>query len=427
MVQFPFNMKIVLLQIMQNTHRFRLCFAFSCLLFSFACNHQTKEIQKTETVGFVRSEISEQKKEVFDSIYKSESISSDIFSKTDSIIHQNISLIENIGQFLEPSQIPGKGQLAEVRNRNPKQNITDEFNSESLTSLNSYLFLDFDNDIFTNTDYYYTNGAAITLIHPSFRFLNVSRVLPGLGNKSLNYYAIGIRQNMYTGLNPESTEIDAHDRPFAGFLALSFQRISFLSEKRMRLTTGFTTGVLGSYSLAGAFQSGLHDFPPTGWMYQIDNDVIINFSGEVEKGILARKNIDLSVGLLAQAGTLYTDLSGKLNLRIGRFQSVYKGMPISRKGTIEQKSGPKFQYWISISSGGKWVLHNGTLQGGLFNTNSPYTLNYSEICHFISKIDASLNFYYGQNGLILSFVQISPEFIEGRQHRWGGISLIRNF
>ena len=185
-------MKIVLLQIMQNTHRFRLCFAFSCLLFSFACNHQTKEIQKTETVGFVRSEISEQKKEVFDSIYKSESISSDIFSKTDSIIHQNISLIENIGQFLEPSQIPGKGQLAEVRNRNPKQNITDEFNSESLTSLNSYLFLDFDNDIFTNTDYYYTNGAAM-LFHLKMRLLNLSDHLH--------------KQQIYYLLNPKLTNI----------------------------------------------------------------------------------------------------------------------------------------------------------------------------------------------------------------------------
>jgi lipid A 3-O-deacylase len=426
MVQFPFNMKIVLLQIMQNKHRFRLCFAFSCLLFSFACNHQTKEIQKTETVGFVRSEISEQKKVVSDSIYKSESISSDIFPKSDSIIHQNISLIENIGQFLSPIQIPAKGQLAEVRNRNLTQNLEDESYSESLTSLNAYMILDFENDIFTNTDFYYTNGASITLILPTFRLLNVSRILPGLGYKAMNYYAIGLRQNMYTGLNPEYAEISYHDRPFAGFLAITFSRSSFLQDKQLKLTSGLTTGVLGSYSLAGAFQSGLHDLPPTGWTYQIDNDLIINISADMEKGLIARKNIDLSVGLLAQAGSLFTDLSGKIILRIGQFNPLYNGLPISRKGTIEHLSDLKFQYWFSISATEKWVVHNGTLQGGLFNHESPYTLDYNELNHFVNRIDANLNFYYGQNGIVLNFVQINPEFKEGRQHRWGGISLIHN-
>ncbi|MFZ4462359.1 MAG: lipid A-modifier LpxR family protein [Bacteroidales bacterium] len=361
-----------------------------------------------------------------DSIFQSESFPDVIIPKKNSIIHQNISLIENIGQMLEPSQIPGSGQLAEVQNRNLTQKLASEINSEALTSLNSYLILDFENDIFTNTDYYFTNGASITLILPTFRLLNVSRILPGLGYKAMNYYAIGLRQNMYTGLNPESAEINYHDRPFAGFLALTFSRSSFLQDKQLRLTSGVTTGVLGSYSLAGAFQSGLHDLPPTGWTYQIDNDVIINISCEIEKGLISRKNIDLSVGLLAQAGSLYTDFSSKIMLRIGQFKPLFNGLPISRKGTIEHKSDLKFQYWFSISAGEKWVVHNGTLQGGLLNYDSPYTLDYNELNHLVSRIDASLNFYYGQNGIVLNFVQISPEFKEGRQHRWGGISLIHN-
>lgn len=412
---------------MQIKPCFRICYVVSCFLILVACNQKTQESRKTETVDFVRSEISERNKKVIEDIDQPEIVSGIIVPKIDTIFHQNIRLIENVGQIITYPLIPGSGQLAEVHKRNIINNTETDINPESFTSQNTYLIIDFENDIFTNTDYYFTNGVSITLIHPKFSMFNIHRILPGLGAKSMNYYAIGLRQNMYTGLNPEASEINYHDRPFAGFLALTFSRSSFLQNKQVRLTSSVSTGVLGSYSLAGAFQSGLHDLPPTGWTYQIDNDIIINVSGEIEKALISKKNIELGLGILAQAGSLFTDLSGKIMLKIGQFNPSFNGLPISRKGTTKQNSDYKFQYWISISAAEKWVVHNGTLQGGLLNHGSPFTLNYNDLNHIVSRYDVNLNFYYRQNGIVLNFVQISKEFKEGRQHRWGGISLIHNF
>jgi len=80
--------------------------------------------------------------------------------------------------------------------------------SGTFTSLNSYFIIDFENDIFTNTDYYFTNGAQLSIILPTLQHFYVSKILPSAGKNAMNHYKLSLRQNMYTPINPEATEID---------------------------------------------------------------------------------------------------------------------------------------------------------------------------------------------------------------------------
>ena len=69
------------------------------------------------------------------------------------------------------------------------------------------------------------------------------------------------------------------------------------------------------------------------------------------------------------------------------------------------------------------IGYDATMQGGLFNKSSPYTLKYNEI----NQITFQDNF-----GIVASFWNIyfeyyhtylTKEFKNGRDHRWGGIKI----
>lgn len=345
-------------------------------------------------------------------------------SDTNIIIYRQ----ENIGKLVTLSTSISNPMVCGISlQNNSKNNLLAMISSEAVTSSNSYLLIDFDNDIFTNTDYYYTNGMAVSVILPAFQHFGFTNTLPGLGKNSINYYKIGVRQNMYTGINPETITIDYGDRPFSGVLYLEFSKISNQFEQKTRLSTSIQTGVLGSISLASSLQSGLHDLHPIGWNYQIHNDLIINFSTTIEKGIISTKKFEINAGATGRIGTLNTDISAYAMMRIGKFIPYFKSLSTAKKGTAEYFEENKMQYWISIQLGQQFVFYNATLNGGLFVKDSPYTLTYNDLHHNITQFKAGLNFFYKQNGIMLNFVHIGPEFMKGRYHRWGGISLIRNF
>ena len=93
----------------------------------------------------------------------------------------------------------------------------------------------FDNDIFNNTDYYYTNGARIELVTPFADNSPVNKILPGAGKGSLNFSGFSLTQNIYTPVNPDAVEIQYSDRPFSAFLAIGQFRESVNFQKKINL------------------------------------------------------------------------------------------------------------------------------------------------------------------------------------------------
>ncbi|MDR0970132.1 MAG: lipid A deacylase LpxR family protein [Lentimicrobiaceae bacterium] len=302
-----------------------------------------------------------------------------------------------------------------------------DFYGEALTSMNRYLLLRFDNDIFIEKDYYYTNGAMIGIIHPKLQHFFIHKTLLTLGNNSLNYNSLTINHEMFTPVDPEQTTIDFDDRPFCGTLFLEFGKISILKEKQLMLQSSLKLGVIGEISLASFFQSGIHNKAPTGWEFQIRNDIIINGLISVQKGFLSRRNIDFSGMIETSFGSYMTYLVASPKLKIGSFASSYDVFYTAKPNTIEKNSRKKIQYTFFIEPEIRYVIHNATLNGGFFNRNSPHKFKINEIKHLIFNGKIGITFFFEQHGISFCYTGTSPEFETRKYHGWGSINYIFNF
>ncbi|MCF6171850.1 MAG: lipid A deacylase LpxR family protein [Bacteroidales bacterium] len=282
----------------------------------------------------------------------------------------------------------------------------------------------FDNDIWDNTDYYYTNGLAIELITPLAGSSPVNKILLGIKAADIELNGFSIRQNMYTPTNPDVTEVLVNDRPFSSFLTIGHFRETFHFERRLHIKSLLGIGVLGPASLGGTIQSGLHTEEPVGWQNQIQNSLVVNYSVEVEKGIVQTKKFEFSISGNAFAGTLFNKAGGGFSLRLGRFLPVYRG-PLDFVGTAG-KSKP-LQFWFFAKGITDFVLYDATLQGGLFSSENVYIIPPQEMRRFVFQASAGFALYSGNLGIELENFFLSPEFKGGRNFAWGRIKLVAVF
>jgi hypothetical protein len=395
-------------------------------VFSTGCKHrQTEEYPKAMHRNEKSKSIDSQLKQK----EKDSQIKDKPFQLTDTTkLISNTYLVENIGTLLSKTSVLNEtAYVPQKLNHNFIQNKREEFSTGTTRSLNRYFIIDFENDIFTNTDYYFTNGMQISMIAPFFENIGLNLSLPGLGRNSMNLCGAAIRQNMYTGINPEAEEIDRFDRPFAGVLYLELFKISYESQHKLRLTSSIRTGVLGSNSLASSLQSGLHDLKPTGWKFQVQNDIILNLQAQIEKGIINKQNFEMIASGNTRIGTLNTDIGGSILVRFGQFNPYFRGPYTAKPGSAEYSGIKRWSYWVSLEAEQQYVFYNATLNGGLFQKDSPFVLKYTELQHAVTRLTIGISCFYKQNGLVLSFVRLNPEFNNGHMHRWGSIRLIRNF
>ncbi len=313
-----------------------------------------------------------------------------------------------------------------LQNRD-KNKISDNQNDEIyfyqnyplIKSSNPVIFqITFDNDIFDETDYYYTNGIRFSLITPAAKRVLLNKLLIGDRTSDIVLSGFSLRQNMYTATNPETPVILKGDHPFAGYLVFGhfLQTVDF--DKRLSIFSEINLGVIGPASLAASIQRGVHEKYPAGWDYQISNDLIINYTLRLEKSLISNKNIELNATSRLNTGTLYDDLSAGMFFRTGYFTPVYKGIPLS-----ENK---KLHYWFFVKSNLKGVMYNATLQGGMFN-DSPYTIAKDDINRLVFTASAGLAFYYNSLGLELENFYQTPEFKGAMSFKWGRINLILRF
>jgi lipid A 3-O-deacylase len=296
--------------------------------------------------------------------------------------------------------------------------------TEPLTTLNRFLILHFENDILAERDLYYSNGLAITYIHPALQHLPLSRHLPGLGRQSINQYGLHIRQEIYTPDIPEATEIDPTDRPFAGVLLFSLFRLSSLPEHNFRMQSELQFGALGTYSGAEALQRKAHRREPSGWVHQIRNDVLINVNIHAEKGLLSASYSELGLMAGIKAGSLRTQFYGGAFFRLGKYAGTINSPSSRMEMMLSQKRNRKLQYWLFGRAQGKSVLFDATLNGGLFNKTSPHWFTMEQLHRQVIQAELGFVVVYRQFGLQFGYTYLSPEFKGGIAHIWGSLQLI---
>jgi lipid A 3-O-deacylase len=279
----------------------------------------------------------------------------------------------------------------------------------------SYFRFHYDNDFFTKTDNYYSQGITAEYVHPALKKFLLTKLLIKSKNSDTRY---GITFNIF-GYTPSTIESDAilyGDRPYESSMSFKTFLTGSDSIHQHRIASSFSLGVIGPLAQGKEIQTGIHRWLnnriPKGWQHQVQNDIIINYKLNYEKKLMKTgKRFLLNGAAEAKLGTLHNRVSGGFNFMIGNFNNPYQ--------TDKRK---KIEYYLYVQSRVNFIGYDATMQGGLFNRKSPYTISSGDVSRITFQSDAGMIVNFKK--LYLSYTQsfLTKEFRTGRYHRWGGIS-----
>ena len=295
--------------------------------------------------------------------------------------------------------------------------LTDNYSTFRHIDRPAYFRFHYDNDYFTKSDEYYSQGITLEYIHPAVKNIFLTKLLWKPYSATPQY---GIRFNLfgYTPTSIESDDILYGDRPFDANISLNLFSLQTDSLRQQQLAAAFSIGVMGPAALGNEIQTSIHrwlDNPlPHGWQHQIQNDIIINYQLNYEKKVAgAGSHFLFNTTAEARVGTLNNKISGGFNFMAGRFNRRFLPVTHTRK---------KVEYYFYGQGRVHLVAYDASLQGGLFNTKSPYTISGRDINRITFQADAGIIVNFRK--LYLSYTQsyLTKEFRTGHYHRWGGIS-----
>ncbi|MBC8315582.1 MAG: lipid A deacylase LpxR family protein [Bacteroidales bacterium] len=306
------------------------------------------------------------------------------------------------------------------------------FKSMITLSSESYFHFQLDNDIFNYTDRFFTSGLRVDLIVPAFRYNPLNFLMIPYWGSGINYYGICVVQNIYTPSTTRTGGILLKDRPYAGYLYVGSYKITNDLSKRIRFSSEFQIGIIGPSSFGGALQIAFHsstpqNHPPLGWEYQIQDDLLLNYKAEVEKGILSTRYLESNLHVTGILGTVYTNISGGIYLRTGLFNPYFRNLFLSKWSLNKKRGDRNFQCYFFIDLGGRFVGYDATLEGGVFNRTSIYTLPSGDMNRLLLLGSAGLTITHGGIQIKGEQFLLSPEFKNGWWHKWLSISLTYSF
>jgi len=291
---------------------------------------------------------------------------------------------------------------------------------------NQYLGIRFDNDFWDYTDYYYTNGIGISYSHPVFTRSPLSYLLISNGTNGIDYYGIQLIQHMYTGSQPKVDSIIPGDRPWASYSLLGQFLRSYDPKNKLNHYSEINIGIIGPESGGAFIQDLVHTIlpnnsPPKGWHNQIAQDLLIDYRYEIQKLLWESKDIESYVRAGAQIGTLRDQIFWGFGGKLGRFIPFYQDKTIYHRKRIKSSFDKKFRFGITADIHTKFIAYDATLQGGVFNKSSIYTINSDDINRFVIEGFGGAYISYGRYEL--SFVQFwkSKEFKTGKDHKYASV------
>jgi hypothetical protein len=292
---------------------------------------------------------------------------------------------------------------------------------KTLDKTNHYFSFNYDNDFFTATDRYYTQGVYFDLIAPFIRKSPLSYLLIPLNKRSQRYYGLSARQDCFTPGSIRYDTLNYLDRPYAATMYLSHYLISIDELKKRRFTTKLDLGIIGPCAVCEQEQKGIHhalvNIQPLGWENQLSTDYIVNYSAGIEQGFITSNYFEaIALGDL-RAGTIYDDASLGLMFRTGFMASYFKQL-----GIIKNAKKNKLQLYLFAKGKTKFVGYNATMQGGLFSKDI-HTLPDASITRYVLQGTYGIVFAYKRFSMEYTKVYESPEFLNGRYHGYGHCNL----
>ena len=272
---------------------------------------------------------------------------------------------------------------------------------------------DYANDFFVGTDIYYTQGLGATYFDPALKKAPLMPLLAGLPGAERSY-GLGLRHTGYTPTSLAHDETLRGDRPFAAYFMLSHLLVSKDAARELTLTTRLDTGILGQGAGGKWIQNSLHralrNLRPHGWDNQIRNDLVLDYAARLEKGLARWNWAALGVYGDATAGTLYDNAALGLSGELGQVDSARRKRLVAF-GRVEERA----------------VGYDATMQGGLLNRHSPYTLPDGQIMRTVARVDVGLSLDLGGWALEFTRTFLSREIRAGRSHQWAELSFLKRF
>lgn len=263
----------------------------------------------------------------------------------------------------------------------------------------------YENDFFAATDRYYTQGIYLEVVHPAIARSPLRHVLI-TPSRHPTRVGVAFGDEGYTGSDLKQSEIVPGDHPWAGTKQLHAFAISTDTLRHRRLSSQLTIGLIGQGAAGREIQTFIHERTgntiPQGWGNQIRNDVILNYAVTAEQRLAAAGNtVQLWSSAAARAGTFQTSLSLGGTLLAGRI------------GRLHVYAAPALRL----------VGYDATLQGGMFNHDSPYTMRSADLTRVVYTHRLGL-VYRGERVFVELFRgQTAPEFTGARTHRTGGVAI----
>ncbi len=294
----------------------------------------------------------------------------------------------------------------------------------SAQSQESILFtIEWDNDLFVQTDKYYTNGVQFTLYNGirGIEALDNIMALPYKRNKGgqyRNYYSI--KQEIFTPGNIQDSSLRTGDRPYAGTLLLNYGT-QYISKNRM-VWSELSVGILGRYAFSQETQNYVHDAlnvePGSGWQHQVSDAFLINFSTGIRKHFYRSKWNQSGYIAEGRLGLYQTKGTFGLYHQVGNYETNF-----GERGSFDSND-EKLKIALTVSSKIHYVLYDATLHGGYSGPErSVYHINYKNTNQLVSEFEIGIMYSYKHISSTMKFNFVSPEFTDGEYHAWGHVGV----
>ncbi len=280
-----------------------------------------------------------------------------------------------------------------------------------------YFRFNYDNDYFASRDQDYTQGYNFELVSPAMRLNPINRLL--LQPKhSETQYGISIEHIGFTPFNIGSAQIQYGDRPFAAAIMLKSFAIATDTVHQSRLVSSLNLGLIGPGAFGKEMQVGIHKATgntiPQGWQHQIRNDLVLNYEVSYEKQVFRYRNLlSLQTNTTLRLGTLFTNASIGFNTTFGIINAPFTSLKTKKKFALYGYTQPLLNI----------IGYVATLQGGLLNTKSPYTIADREIERLTGQVNYGMVLQTRTLFLECSRVMITREFESGSSSKSGGIKV----
>lgn len=283
------------------------------------------------------------------------------------------------------------------------------------------------NDLWFRTDYYFTQGMSLTLVHPLLARLPVRNLLPAGAAGSTQHHGLTLHYDGFTPLRIQDPFIRVGDRPYASYIYAAFFRVSTPAAQRSRLTSALDVGFMGPAAGAKEFQTAIHRRTgsplPRGWDFQMRTAPVLGYRLGYEKLLLtAPGHAELLGSATASLGTLYTYAGAGTQLRAGWLNLYFAGLE-GLSSRASRAGERRWQLYAQAGAEARAVGYDATLQGGIFTNDNPYELPARAVRRLVLRTSGSVVLAHNGLSLALRAVQVSPEFRAARTHRWNQLAL----